>query len=482
MFDGHYLAWNNNKIKTIIDHYGYKSFMGKTVLDLGCGYGDIGAALSRLGAVVTGIDARQEHLDIAKRKYPHINFIKHNLENGLPFKNKFFDFIISIGTANHLKNIEKHIIEISKITNNLILETEICDSLDDSKIITYNESKQVYDWSFSGHGCAASSKFIEKLLYASNMSFYRCDNQSLNTDNFKYDWQETNSGNRVYGNRRFWFAKRELKLNKNINKNKIITPSLMEGNALLEETLKSADLSIVEKINSGKFKTALCLSGHMRTFESTYNYLKRYILDITKCDIFIHTWDIVGFDFNRGDGHLTSKPTVNYKQKIINMYNPKKIIIEPQKQFNILRWKQTYTVRDPNTIIGMYYKIKMVNELKKEYEQENNFNYDCVIRCRPDLLFETPININDFKDLSSLHVPTFGWYNGLNDQFAFGDSKTMDVYASCFDYIYQYSDMGVHYHPETILKHHINYWNVPIKTTNINYIIQRVNGTYFRNG
>ena len=44
----------------------------KTLLELGCGYADIGNMFYDLGAIVTSSDAREEHLDIVKQKYPHI--------------------------------------------------------------------------------------------------------------------------------------------------------------------------------------------------------------------------------------------------------------------------------------------------------------------------------------------------------------------------------------------------------------------------
>jgi|UniRef100_A0A6C0IZ50 hypothetical protein len=40
------------------------------------------------------------------------------------------------------------------------------------------------------------------------------------------------------------------------------------------------------------------------------------------------------------------------------------------------------------------FKIKLCNELRKEYEQENNIKYDIVIKTRFDVYYESKLNLN----------------------------------------------------------------------------------------
>ena len=47
---------------------------GSSVLDLGCGNGELTKVLQDKGYLVKGLDASKELLDIAKEKYPDIDF------------------------------------------------------------------------------------------------------------------------------------------------------------------------------------------------------------------------------------------------------------------------------------------------------------------------------------------------------------------------------------------------------------------------
>lgn len=47
---------------------------GEEILDIGCGTGDLAELIRQKGAVVTGIDNSVEMIEVAKRKYPAINF------------------------------------------------------------------------------------------------------------------------------------------------------------------------------------------------------------------------------------------------------------------------------------------------------------------------------------------------------------------------------------------------------------------------
>ncbi len=49
---------------------------GSSILDLGCGNGALTKALQDKGYLVTGMDASKELLDIAKEKYPDIDFMQ----------------------------------------------------------------------------------------------------------------------------------------------------------------------------------------------------------------------------------------------------------------------------------------------------------------------------------------------------------------------------------------------------------------------
>jgi hypothetical protein len=71
--------------------------------------------------------------------------------------------------------------------------------------------------------------------------------------------------------------------------------------------------------------------------------------------------------------------------------------------------------------------------------------------------------INDFKleeyDLSSINIPEGRDWYGYNDQFALGCSSKMDIYSDIINNLHNTSEL---YHPETILKKHLEYHNLNI--------------------
>lgn len=61
---------------------------GESILDVGCGTGDLANDISRSGAIVTGMDASQSMIGVAQDKYPSINFSVQTGEE-FSFETKF---------------------------------------------------------------------------------------------------------------------------------------------------------------------------------------------------------------------------------------------------------------------------------------------------------------------------------------------------------------------------------------------------------
>lgn len=209
MFDNKYFDWNAKRAKNIVDFYSYKFFYFKRVLDLGCGYGDLGGVLYRLGADVTGVDARQEHLKIVKKKYTGIKTVQANLDANWPFHGQKFDLILDLGLLCHLADYEKHLDAVCASCTHLVLETAVCDSDDPNKNIMIDEDKGTYDISYSGRGCRPSPAAIERVLRENGMNFKRIDNSKFNAADYSYDWYPTNDNSTSLQKRRIWFAVKE---------------------------------------------------------------------------------------------------------------------------------------------------------------------------------------------------------------------------------------------------------------------------------
>ena len=232
-------------------------------------------------------------------------------------------------------------------------------------------------------------------------------------------------------------------------------------------------------------KVALCLSGQPRVVEVGYHKLKATILDNNDVDVFIHTW----FDQDNlstesvipgREGHQLDPGAID---KLIQLYQPKKILVEkpktwdrhfeyPQKTFEKAHtWALEIPGDNPlerakayldNTTHCMWYSIMRSNLLKEEYATETNTHYDFVIRNRMDYAPHVAITFSEPPDDDSAvyyqHNPDHP--DGMiGDWFAMGSTNAMYVYSSMFNclgqLVRQCNKEDGYWCNELILKHHL---------------------------
>lgn len=70
MFQQHYVNWRISRMNGVKKYISPDYFKSKTLLELGCGYADVGNMFYELGANVTSSDVRKEHLEIVKKNTP----------------------------------------------------------------------------------------------------------------------------------------------------------------------------------------------------------------------------------------------------------------------------------------------------------------------------------------------------------------------------------------------------------------------------
>ena len=202
MFASHYIAWRNSRMNCVKKYISPDYFKSKTLLELGCGYADIGNMFYELGAFVSSGDARKEHLDIVNQKYPHIKTLLFDGDNDTIAEK--YDIILHWGLLYHLNEIEIHLEKVSQKCDVLLLETEVCDSDDATFYISTNES--VYDQAFNDKGIRPSQSYVENVLEKNGFKFKRIHDPILNSDFHCYDWNISNSKTCRHGLRRFWIC------------------------------------------------------------------------------------------------------------------------------------------------------------------------------------------------------------------------------------------------------------------------------------
>lgn len=208
MFDDHYNNWRETRINKLVSILGGSEwFNGKTVLELGCGYADIGNTLYKYGADVVVADGRKEHLEVVSSRHPHLKTIHINQDENWNLNQKF-DIIIHWGVMYHLKpsSISRDIANTLMHTDIACFETEVSDSNDPNFCPSISESG--FDQAISEIGSKPSVALVEAQFVANNFSFVRYDDADINSSSHHYDWFEKNDKSYTSGKRRFWLVKR----------------------------------------------------------------------------------------------------------------------------------------------------------------------------------------------------------------------------------------------------------------------------------
>jgi hypothetical protein len=128
--------------------------------------------------------------------------------------------------------------------------------------------------------------------------------------------------------------------------------------------------------------------------------IKRYYGDyFNKIDFFMHTWDLEDWG---ADWHGYPHPQIDdslwesiVKRKPFKLQDSKLSKMESLYKFKKLETTSIFDSYNPNLPIKVEYmwdSFKRSIELKQEYEKENNFKYDIVVKMRPDILFNVPFD------------------------------------------------------------------------------------------
>lgn len=137
---------------------------------------------------------------------------------------------------------------------------------------------------------------------------------------------------------------------------------------------------------------AICLFGHLRTFEKTYINFYKHIVDANiidgyDIDIFIHTWDKMSADYG----------TWYYKKySFNNKLNEIDVDLCVRNRINeIYKPKELFIETLPKNTHGQKISRKKVLSLV----EKSHITYDCIMFTRPDLLFKKDLKIDNFFNL-----------------------------------------------------------------------------------
>lgn len=231
-------------------------------------------------------------------------------------------------------------------------------------------------------------------------------------------------------------------------------------------------------------RTAILLSGQIRDAKDCFPSLKQFIIDAYDADVFIDTWvpesNVLDHRGQLIQNNLTS-------DEVLSLYKPKLAVFEDFDSSPFIKQLKEIVIENKTAYDGshawetksenifyMYYKVWRSFESMAYYEKINNFKYEIVIRARFDLNFESfPI----IKPLpQTVHIPSgFDHRGGINDLLSLGNREAMEKVCLLFRNLLQYANSGIGFHPESILRRHLDLSGLDIERFDIKY---KLRGNY----
>ena len=180
-------------------------------------------------------------------------------------------------------------------------------------------------------------------------------------------------------------------------------------------------------------KIAVCMSGQLRQWEIAKENQKWFWeTSGVEIDYFIHTWDYSGDREGVSQPYITRDVSRKEFDKLVDWYKPKGCMFDDRKQ-------DFFYANDHWS--SLFYSMAQSMMLKRQYEIDNDFEYDLVIKTRPDVVFDPryhfswePLEDNIlFATQGGLMESEFHMFN-TNDMVFYGKSYTMDLVIPMYFY------------------------------------------------
>lgn len=150
--------------------------------------------------------------------------------------------------------------------------------------------------------------------------------------------------------------------------------------------------------NTNTPKIAVCFYGNLRTFQQCLPFVRKNLIDLYDCDVFMHTWD--KYDHNSKTWHnhkiQSAKSVDKNKLKRLLHITDEHLIVEPQPIDDGTR--VYHFENNAFSLFGLeclWHAMQSVNKLRQKYAKAHNINYDAVVFIRPDIMLNTEISVLD---------------------------------------------------------------------------------------
>jgi hypothetical protein len=165
-------------------------------------------------------------------------------------------------------------------------------------------------------------------------------------------------------------------------------------------------------------RVAVCMSGRCCGLDRTHRSIRKYVLaPIGRCDLFMYV-------------------PQDEDASLAGLLNPTALEVVPDRPLDeggLQNGVHCQLKAGLQAYLQQLYGLKMCDRLRRRYAAQHGIHYGAVVRCRPDLRFDSPLPDLATLDLNYIHVPDFHMYEGCNDRVAIGNPENMTMYMSKFD-------------------------------------------------
>jgi hypothetical protein len=209
-----------------------------------------------------------------------------------------------------------------------------------------------------------------------------------------------------------------------------------------------------------ELKIAVCLTGQPRMWDKGQRWWDNLFTDYNcSKDVFYHFWNYKtvpkSVELHDNQKEYVSDDEFN---QINELYYPKKYCIDksefdvPQHVEDLVmqiksQLPNPYNDQEVTPVVKevsyQYYSWMKVAELKRQYERENNFEYDICIHGRSDMTFKKLYDNHHIPKLAKLPLPDTNTlyttnnvieypYTKVGDVFWYSNSLTFDIMSDFF--------------------------------------------------